>query len=278
MDRPHRSPVPLFASALAALLLPAGLSAQNPAPGNRPPDPGSDVPVPVPTVDWTSEAELGASLFFGNTAQALILTRTGTAAETAHFTFATDASFQYGEASEPSGERDVSRRSWAAETTLDYRGHDVISSFLHSQLEGSYEKRIDLRVRAGVGARIQMADSERTKAGVRLAVLAERTDPRLEEQIDPVRTVARGSIELNLQRRVGDEDRVRLSNNTSYGPRVGRFEDYTMKSVTSAAFRVSETLHLKLSFVDSFDSGARNRGARSNNDGELVLSLTTTFR
>lgn len=280
MDRLHRALVPLLAAALLAASGGAdGLSAQNASPtGNggaatRPPA----EPVPPP-IDWTSEAELGASLFFGNTAQALILTRTGTSAEAERFTFATDASFQYGEAAQDEGGRDVSRRSWAAETTLDYRHHDLISSFVHTQVEGSYEKRIDLRVRTGIGARIQVTDDERTKVGLRLSVLAERTDPRLAQpEQEDVRTVARGAMELNLARKL-DDDRVRLASTTSYGPRVGRFEDYTVKSISSAAFRVSETMHLKLSFVDSFDSGARDRGARSNNDGELVLSLSTTFR
>jgi hypothetical protein len=40
---------------------------------------------------------------------------------------------------------------------------------------------------------------------------------------------------------------------------------------------MTTTLALQASFLDNYDSEARDRGARSNNDGELLFGLAATF-
>jgi hypothetical protein len=58
---------------------------------------------------------------------------------------------------------------------------------------------------------------------------------------------------------------------------VGSLADFTLTSRTSLAYKMTTSLALQASFLDNYDSEARDRGARSNNDGELLFGLSATF-
>jgi hypothetical protein len=72
-------------------------------------------------------------------------------------------------------------------------------------------------------------------------------------------------------------DRVRVSHETFYRPVADDFDRFTLSSNTSVAIRLAQFAHLNFSFLDSYDSEARSRGARSNNDGQLVVGIITSF-
>ena len=54
---------------------------------------------------------------------------------------------------------------------------------------------------------------------------------------------------------------------------VQQLENYTFQAESSLAFRLSEVVSLKMSVRDNFDSGAKDRGAVSNNDGRVLFSV-----
>lgn len=71
--------------------------------------------------------------------------------------------------------------------------------------------------------------------------------------------------------------RRKLSHTTFYRPRVDALGNFTASSVTALVYELSEILSATLSFVDDYDSEATSRGARSNNDGQLLFGLLASF-
>ena len=51
----------------------------------------------------------------------------------------------------------------------------------------------------------------------------------------------------------------------------------TLTSRNSLAFQLSQRVGVQFSFVDSYDSEAQIRGARSNNDAQLFFGVVGTF-
>ena len=52
---------------------------------------------------------------------------------------------------------------------------------------------------------------------------------------------------------------------------------FTLTSRSSLAFQLSQRIGVQFSFVDSYDSEAEFRGARSNNDGQIFFGVVGTF-
>ena len=71
--------------------------------------------------------------------------------------------------------------------------------------------------------------------------------------------------------------RVSLTNETAYQPAFRPTSDYTIVSVTALRTKLSSFAALTLTFRDNYDSRAVRRGARVNNDGELLVGLLTSF-
>lgn len=224
---------------------------------------------------WDVQVEANASLFFGNTSQSTVTTRLSVARADSTLELDTGAEFTYGESQTGERETFVAKRSWRAALTADYRPFARVSPFAIVGAESSLEKRIDLRYSGGAGAKYVLVRSERTASDLSLAVLAERSllpdtaGPRIE------RTLARYSARYRLEREIGE--RVALAHETFFRPEVDALDRFTLTSRTSFAYKVAEFLALQLSFLDNYDSEARTRGARSNNDGELVFGVLATF-
>jgi hypothetical protein len=68
-----------------------------------------------------------------------------------------------------------------------------------------------------------------------------------------------------------------MTNETAYQPAFRPTSDYTIVSVTSLQTRLSSFAALTLTFRDNYDSRSVSRGARVNNDGELLVGLLTGF-
>ena len=221
------------------------------------------------------ETELGASLFFGNTQQVTFTNRSETsrADSTAEFSLGWDIT--YGEATDAEGVTFVNRRAWAAVTSMDLRPHARVSPFLFGTLEASLQKRIHRRFSGGAGAKLTFVDSDVALADLSAAALLERTVPMADGPTDP-EVQARWSVRSRL-RRAFDEDRLALTLEGLYVPAFDDPGDFTFRGSSSVAFALSSVVSLKLSFVDAYDSGARARGARSNNDGQLLFSILSRF-
>lgn len=78
-------------------------------------------------------------------------------------------------------------------------------------------------------------------------------------------------------RRPFSEERLVFETKTEYNPVFDEFDNYTIQHETGLAFRVSQLIRLKLSFLDNYDSRAKTRGARSNNDGRVLFGVLSAF-
>lgn len=225
--------------------------------------------------ELTVEGEVGASVFFGNTDQTTVTTRTAVDWAGDPWAAQAGASFAYGEATDDEGRSFVNKRSWGFDAAADYTGFGRVSPSLTGRVESSFEKRIDLRVAVGGGAKLEAIRSERTRVTFRVALLAEHTRPRDEAGLEE-ETVGRWSGGFELRRALSD-GRLVFESDTEFRPELAALDSYTLTTQNSLAFKLSEILSLKLSLIDSYDSEAEARGADTNNDGQLVFSLLSSF-
>lgn len=151
-----------------------------------------------------------------------------------------------------------------------------MSPFALTSAESSFEKRIDIRYNAGAGARVNAVSTPRTTLNWSAALLAEKTEFDEEVGPDAEEELVRWSTRLNVRRTLADEDVV-FSSETTYRPEFDAFDRFTLSSANSLSYMLSNDLSLKLSFIDNYDSEAEARGARSNNDGQIVFGLLSTF-
>jgi hypothetical protein len=62
-----------------------------------------------------------------------------------------------------------------------------------------------------------------------------------------------------------------------YQPAVNRLARYTTESNTSLDVSLSKNVALMSAFRSRYDSEARQRGARSNHDGQLLFGVRATL-
>lgn len=226
--------------------------------------------------EWEVEGEVGASVFFGNTDQVNVMTRAAVERGDSILEFSGDAGFNYGEATDSDGLSSVNKRSWVSRVNLDYRPLARVSPFFFAMVESSYEKRLALRHSSGLGGKVLLVRSEQSRVDLSVSMLAERTRPRGEINREDDRTLARWSARFRIRRTFGDE-RMTFNSENSYQPVFNTLNDYTFSSKNSLSYELTRVIALRLSFVDNYDSGARTRGARTNNDGQLIFSVLSRF-
>ena len=223
------------------------------------------------------EAELSASLFFGNTEQTLATMRTAYERADSSHALRGEVRFNYGEMDDETRGRHVSRRSWIGSANLDWRPFAPNSQFVLATVESSLEKRIDLRYSGGVGHKVLLVRGERSSVDVSLALLAERTITREDADVAPVPDELLARWSARFRARHDFSDRTSFRSETFYRPAFDGFGRFTFTTTTSIAYRMTTFASLRISFQDNYDSEARSRGARTNNDGELVVGLLGEF-
>ena len=62
-----------------------------------------------------------------------------------------------------------------------------------------------------------------------------------------------------------------------YNPKFQQLNNFTVEAQSSLAYRLSEVVSLKISVHDNFDKQAKDRGAASNNDGQVLFSVLAAF-
>lgn len=225
--------------------------------------------------DWRTRAEFGASVFFGNTSQTVVTTTASAERTSAALGLASRMTFTYGEATDADGNTRVNNRAWNIGTDLNFNTSTPLNAFMRGKVESTFEKKIDLRWSIGGGGRIQFLRGSTSRAELSVAVVAERTIPRKETD-QPTLTVAKWAGRFLFTREMA-EGRVTFESDTSYEPEVKRFGTFTLNSRNALAFRLKSGLALQVSVRDAYDSSARSRGARTNNDGQLFFSVVSTF-
>jgi hypothetical protein len=241
------------------LLAPSPVSAQD----------GSD--------EWKVEGELGGSFFFGNREQIQFATRAEVERADSLFESATELRFAYGEAENQDGVREVNRRAWMAASALDFRPLERWRPFVSGRIESSFERRIALRYNAGTGVRLSWEQDRRNRVELSVAVQAERTFAREEVQTDAEEvSLARISSSFRV-RRTFFSDRFAVDSNSSYRPVFDSFGNFTLSSRNALSYDLTQVLAIRYSILTEYDSGARERGARTNRDGQMQLTLVARF-
>lgn len=230
-----------------------------------------------PDRNWKLDAEAGASLFFGASQQVTTLSRIGWEWTQQRWETSAGGSFDYGETEDPERGRYVSKRSWTLSAAIDYLPNGRFSPFVFGTGEGSLKRQIDSRLSGGVGGRYRFVENDHARLDLSIAALLERTDARMPDPDDEEITVnARWSVRARARRSLA-EDRLRFDLVTYYKPRFTRIADYTVQTNASMQFALTRIISLKLSLQDTYDSLAKDRGAVSNNDGQLLFSVLASI-
>jgi hypothetical protein len=223
----------------------------------------------------TREAELNASIFFGNTSQRLAAARLGIARADSSLELALGVRYTYADIESDAGIRAVNRRSWEANASADWRPYARVTPFVFANVESSLEKQIDFRYGFGAGGKLVFGRDSVFEHSLSAAVLGEKTTPRVETPGFNDELLARWSVRHRLKGKFNSS--VSYSSTTLYKPAFSDLGDYTISSVNSLGVALSTVLSLSFTFIDTYDSEARLRGAESNNDGQLLLGLRAAW-
>ncbi len=226
------------------------------------------------TDGWRATVAVSGNSIFGASSQSLASFASSVSHAGSAFTSATSVEFRYGESEGADAVKFVSSRSWATTLALDVTPHGRFSPFVLGNAEASLEKRIQRRLSGGAGAKWVFSKTSRSTGSLSLALLAERTRA-LNDTIAPT-TLARWSWRLRFD--VPAPGRLAFTHTTFYAPEFRTAERYTVKSVSTASVAISKPLSLTLTFRDNYDSQARLRGARTNNDGSVEFGIRASFQ
>ena len=221
------------------------------------------------------EGEVSGNFFFGNTRQVLASTRAEFERADSSFAFRVIGRLNYGETTTDATGTLVSKRSWNAGSNYDFRPYADFTPFIRATVESSFENKIDRRYSAGAGSRYNIVRTTGTDAIVSIGIAAERTAALPPGDSLGVETLARGSTTFRLRRDLSS--RVTVTSETAYQPALTVGDDYTILSINTLKMRLARFAALTLTFRDNYDNRAVARGARVNNDVELLVGLLTTF-
>lgn len=250
-------PLPRLAAAALLLAIPVGVEGQGTA------------------KRWSGVIDASASLFQGNTDQRAILTRGELGHTDSTWQLRGGVTFGYADAARDTLSRNVTKRTWLGNVALDYRPFNHVSPFLFVNYESSFEKRVLDRVGVGVGGKAVLMQSGTTEANVSLAMLAERLRPsRLSPDTETI-SAARWSGRARFKHQF--DPRLKLSHTTFWQPRVSDLESFTVNSTSELSFAVRQSTSFTVSYQSLYDSAARDRGALSNNDGQVLFGVKTGF-
>lgn len=226
----------------------------------------------APPRRWRGALQGNGSILFGNTDQRVLGTR-GSVTR-ADSVVEVDASLQllYGDAEVEGERREVVKRLWLGVVSLDYRPAARTSPFVFGTFESSLEKQIAQRYSVGVGGKRTFVRSERSEASLSLAVLDERTVPLPAATGRATTRLTRWSVRGRV--RHAFDERLRVSHITFWQPSVRAPSRFLVRSTTEAEYAVSQSVAVTLSLLDNYDSEAVARGARTNNDGQLLFGVS----
>ena len=250
----HRGPV------FAALVLATSLAAAT--------------PVGAQGLGRHLKAEANANLSFGNVDQSTMLTRLGASSVDSTLELSSDGYFTYGE-TRIDGVPSVNKRSWGGSLNADLYPFAQLTPFMLAGIESSLEKRIVRRYSGGGGVKLVFVKREGTSSDVSLALLAERTVSAPSDTQRVEKVYARYSARYRLERKV--DDKITFALLTFYRPEFSALHRFTSTANIAVTYKLAKALALKSTFVDNYDSEARGRGARSNNDGDVLFGLIATF-
>lgn len=227
--------------------------------------------------EWKAEGELGGNLFFGNREQSQLSSRILVERADSLFESSSEFRFAYGEVTDQDGVRQVNRRNWSASGALDFRPMERYRPFVSGRMESAFERRIALRYNAGAGLRMSWTRDRRNRVDLSASILAERTYAReggrgTEEDVG----LARWASNFRVRRSYFD-DRLSLDSNNAYRPVFDSFGNFTLSTRNAVSYNLTEVVALRVTVITDYDSGAVERGADTNRDGQVQVTVVARF-
>lgn len=229
-------------------------------------------PARAQTLGWSEEVEGNASLFFGSRDEWHVTGHAAAGRADSTLEVRGDFRIGYAESTTDDGRRVVSARDWRGSLNLDALPYGRWSPFVLGSAESNLQLRVRRRYNAGAGAKYTVARDTSSEVSLSLAALWEHTASYDGQPIPGLPTSrARWSARFRLQHRLNDH--LRLTHVTFYQPRVDDVGRFTVNTTTKLLIDLVHPLALTATLQDTYDSEATQRGARSNNDGQLLLGV-----
>jgi hypothetical protein len=227
------------------------------------------------TLGWHKEIAAGANLFFGNTQQRLATLRTSIAHADSTFELSGTLRFAYGEASADTGRRFVNTRNWLVSSSYTNHPFAQFSTFMTAAVESSLQQAIHRRSSVGAGETVTVLRDSASDIRFSAGFLGEHTVPSTNRTLSPDENFARWTGRVKLLQKV--DDKLTLTHETFYQPRATEISVFTVASTSALTYQMSKAVGVQMSLTDNYDSGATDRGARSNNDGQMVFGVLGKF-
>ncbi|GAB1341035.1 hypothetical protein MASR1M101_01620 [Gemmatimonas sp.] len=238
------------------------------------------------TAPWRTTIEASGNVLYGAASQRVISGSIALQQMSQRRQVRADLLAGYGDARDlESGERRVIVRQTRASTSLDLTPQARVSPFFFSLAENSLQQRIRSRYSGGAGAKLTFWRADSVRAGfledasVSMAVLGEQTlavpRPGVPDAGSGAGARYRWSARARVRRRLGDA--LRLTHLLLYQPTVDRIGRYTLEATTTLAVPVAARTEFTVTHRERLDSEARDRGAPSNRDGQLLFGIRSAF-
>ncbi len=226
------------------------------------------------------------NLLYGAASQRVFAAGAGVQRESAVLQWRADLSGGYGDSREQeTGRRRVIVRNGRATTSVDWHPRAAFSPFAFGTAESSLQQRIASRVSGGAGGKWTLwrppvaKDGFGQDASVSAALLAEVTRGLPGDDAPATGRGAgrryRWSARARYRTRITPT--LRFSQLTFYQPTVGRIGRYTLESSSELALAVTLRTQFTVTHRERLDSEARDRGASSIRDGQLLFGVRTRF-
>lgn len=227
------------------------------------------------TLGWHKQIAAGGNLFFGNTQQRLATLNLSMGHADSTYDLTGTVRFAYGEASADTGRRYVNTRNWLITASYTDRPFAPFSTFMTGSLESSLQQAIFRRSSLGAGETVTLLRESASDIRFSAGFLGERTVPSTSRTLAPDENFARWTGRLKVLQKM--DDKLTLTHETFYQPRVQDIGTFTVASTSALTYQVSKAVGVQMSLTDNYDSGAMERGARSNNDGQMVFGVLGKF-
>lgn len=217
--------------------------------------------------------QANGNLLFGDSEQRTLGGRTTLSRVDSVLEFSGALQALYGEASLGGSERTVIKRLWLGAVNADWRPQARWSPFLLATLETNLEKRIASRYNAGAGVKYAAYRAEQAELSLSVALLAERI--RSLDATAAASRLTRWSTRLRVSQPLGEK--AHLTHVTFWRPSATAIDRFLAQSSTELSLGLSARTALTVSLLNIYDSEAVGRGARSYNDGQLLLGVTANW-
>lgn len=234
------------------------------------------VPLGAQQPGWSGSAQGSGNALFGAAHTRLMAASLELGRADSTLQVRSSVQLSYGDDRNENDTRHVTARSTRTSLGLDLTPFARYSPFWFGTVESNLQQRIARRFDTGLGAKVTFARRDATKLDLSLAVLLERTRPlATDSTMPPATTRSRWSLRFRVRRQLTRS--LSISQVTFYQPAVDHPAAYTVDTVTELEDRLWASVAFTASLHDVVDSEARHRGATSNQDGQLLFGLRTSF-